>query len=182
MRVGLLVKVIVHSTLVLLAATLTAASLVPLIPTEWWAVRLLDFPRLPLAAALVAVSFALIPFVWRAPRSTTLVLALVVCALVADVRILWPYLPSQSSKLDACPVEQKLSVLVANVQLGNRDARPLVEMVSRSEPDLLLAMETDAWWDAALSPLRSSMPHALQRITGSYYGIHLVSRLAPGER
>lgn len=168
---------LVRYALVLVALALSAASLVPLVPTEWWAVRLLDFPRLPLAFALAAVCLALVPFLRRNPGMTATALALVTCALVVDLWILWPYLPGSTQRIEACPVERKLSVLVANVQLGNRNARPLVEAVEREQPDLFLAMETDAWWDEALTPLRASMPHGLQRITGSYYGINLLSRL-----
>ena len=163
--------------LLLLALVLAAASLIPLVPTEWWAVRLLDFPRLPLAFALAGAFLALVPFLRRNPGSTATALGVVASALVVDIWILWPYLPTPSPQAVACPVERKLSVLVANVQLGNRKARPLVETVERERPDLFLAMETDAWWDESLKPLRSSMPYALQRITGSYYGIHLLSRL-----
>ena len=170
-------KALARYALILLAATLAAASLVPLIPTEWWAVRLLDFPRLPLAAALAAVGIGLLFFLRGAPRSTAPVLAIVVWALVVDVWVLWPYLPTHGLRVDACPAGRRLSVLVANVQLGNRNAKPLVEAVERTEPDLFLAMETDAWWNEALKPVLASMPHALQRITGSYYGIHFFSRL-----
>ncbi|MGX9983072.1 endonuclease/exonuclease/phosphatase family protein [Methylobacterium fujisawaense] len=163
--------------LVLIALVLSSASLVPLIQTEWWAVRLLDFPRLPFAAGLLAVGFALLPFLRRAPRSALPALALVSLALAVNVWILWPYRPTGGTRVDECPVERRLSVMVANVQLGNRDAKSLVETIGREEPDLFLAMETDAWWDAALKPVLESMPHVLQRITGSYYGIHLYSRL-----
>lgn len=175
--VGPLVKALARLVLIVLAGTLAAASLVPLVPTEWWAVRLLDFPRLPLAFALAAVCLALMPFLRRNSETTATALALAACALIVDLCILWPYLPTSTQQADACPAERKLSVLVANVQLGNRNARPLVDAVERERPDLFLAMETDAWWDEALKPLRATMPHGLQRITGSYYGIHLLSRL-----
>lgn len=169
--------VLVRYAFVMLGMALSGASLIPLVEIEWWWVRLLDFPRLPLAFALAGVCLALVPFLRRAPGTTATALALVACALVVDLWILWPYLPTSTRQVDACPVERRLSVLVANVQLGNRNARPLVEAVEREQPDLFLAIETDAWWDEALKPLRPSMPHALQRITGSYYGIHLLSRL-----
>lgn len=168
---------LVRLALVLLAMALAVASLIPLIPTEWWAVRLLDFPRLPFAIALITTGLALVPFLRKFPKSTASVLAFVACALATDLWILWPYRPMGGTRVDECPVERRLAVMVANVQLGNRDAKPLVEAVGRVQPDLLLAMETDNWWDEALEPVRASMPHGLKWITGSYYGIHLFSRL-----
>jgi len=140
-------------------------------------VRLLDFPRLPFAAGLLALGLGLLFFLPESPKLTALTLALVAVALTVNAWVLRPYLPTGSLRVDACPAERRLSVMVANVQLGNREAHPLVEAVGQVEPDLFLAMETDAWWDAAMRPVLAAMPHALQRITGSYYGIHLYSRL-----
>ena len=159
-------KALVRYALILLAVVLATVSLVPLIPTEWWAVRLLDFPRLPFAVGLLAVGLALFPFVKGAPRSTIPALALATLALAVNAWILWPYRPTGGMQVDACPVERRLSVLIANVQFGNRNAAPLVEAIAREQPELFLAMETDAWWDEALKPVLASMPHALQRITG----------------
>ena len=168
---------LVRYTLLVLAVALSAASLIPLVPTEWWWVRLLDFPRLPFTVVLLAVGLGLLCYLWESPKSTASTLALVAVALTVDAWVLRPYLPTGGLSVDACPVERRLSVMVANVQLGNRRATQLVEAVARNEPDLFLAMETDAWWDEALKPVLAEMPHTLQRITGSYYGIHLYSRL-----
>ncbi|TXM77151.1 endonuclease/exonuclease/phosphatase family protein [Methylobacterium sp. WL69] len=168
---------LVRHPLLVVALALSAASLIPLVPTEWWWVRLLDFPRLPFALGLLAVGLGLLFFLRESARLTTSTLALVAVALTVDAWVLRPYLPTGGVNINACPAERRLSVMVANVQLGNRKAPPLVEAVARVEPDLFLAMETDAWWDEALKPVLAAMPHALQRITGSYYGIHLYSRL-----
>ncbi len=100
-----------------------------------------DFPRLPFAAALTAVGFCLALFLRIAPRTIGSALALVAVAFVVNATILWPYLPTGATRPDACPTERRLSVLVANVQLGNQIAEPLVDIIERVEPDLLLAME-----------------------------------------
>ena len=170
-------KFFVRFVLIALAATFAAASLIPLIPTEWWWVRLLDFPRLPFAAALIAVGVGLLMCFQGAPRSSGSALALVVVGLAVNGWILRPYLPSQGLAPDSCPAERRLSVLIANVQFGNREAGPLLAAVRRTEPDLFLAMETEAWWEDAFKPVADAMPYTLKRITGSYYGIHFFSRL-----
>lgn len=170
-------RLVARWALVLLAALLATASLVPLIPTEWWWVRLLDFPRLPFAAALVVVGVGLLICLRMAPRSSGPALALVAVGLTVNGWILRPYLPTRSVAADTCPAEQRLSILIANVQFGNHEAGPLLAAVRRTQPDLFLAMETDAWWEDVLKPVAEAMPHTLKRITGSYYGIHFFSRL-----
>ena len=169
-RLGLLLATVA-------AVALAIASLLPLMPTQWWAARLLDFPRLYWASGLMITGIGLLALL-RTFRATVLaLLCLIGIALGVNATVLWPYRPSLSSANEACPPAQRFSVLIANVQLGNRTSAPLLAEVQAAEPDLFLAMEVDAWWDAALAPLRQTMPHTVQQLTGSYYGIQLYSRL-----
>ncbi|MGI4952487.1 MAG: endonuclease/exonuclease/phosphatase family protein [Janthinobacterium lividum] len=158
-----------------------AATVLPLLPTEWWAARLLDFPRAYWAAALALAACGLLLSRHHAPRRIAAMLGLALVGIGINLAILWPYRPAAtrlaSSTAGACPTPQQFSVLIANVRLGNRNAAPLLEAVGRTAPDVFLAMETDAWWDQALRPVTASMPHTVQEITGSYYGIELFSRL-----
>ena len=168
---------VVYCLCMAVAALLIVASFLPLIGTEWWLVRLLDFPRLQFLIVLIAVGFALLFFIPRSPWTTLAMLAGIVSACLSHTVILWPYRPSGERFVDNYPADGRLSVMVANVQLGNRNAGALVEMVQGHKPDLFLAMETDTWWDRALRPIAATMPNTIQKITGSYYGIHLFSRL-----
>lgn len=159
------------------AAALIAASFLPLIETNAWWVRMLDFPRLQLLIALPIVGFLLLMFGRGTRRATQLLVVGIVAATVYHGVKLRPYLPWGDAMAATCAEEEQFSVMVANVQLGNRRAKELLDIVRGHEPDLFLAMETDEWWDEALAPLSSDMPHAIQKITGSYFGIHLFSRL-----
>ena len=172
-----MIRRVLLSTVIGMATVLIVCTFLPLVPTEWWGARLLDFPRLHWCIGLLLV-IACLPFFLRQARWLTgVVLGVALAALVVNVVILWPYRPDGGRRVEACPADRSLSVLIANVQLGNRNATKLLEAVRRIEPDLFLAMETDAWWDEALDPLRAKMPNVLKRITGSYYGIELYSRL-----
>ncbi len=166
----------IHIVVAILAVLLIAVSFIPLVETYWWIVRLADFPRLQFLVALLVIGAALLFFVKRAPLATGALFIGVLAAILANATTLWPFRPSGADFVSQCAEDRQLSVMVANVLLGNRNTAPLLEMVLREEPDLFLAMETDEWWDRALSPLAQTMPHRLQKITGSYYGIHLFSR------
>ncbi|WP_238280890.1 endonuclease/exonuclease/phosphatase family protein, partial [Methylobacterium goesingense] len=172
-----MIRRILHVVTLCAATALVACTLLPLVPTEWWAIRLLDFPRLHWAIGLMVVGIGVLLYPSKARWLTGLVLAAVLMALVVNVAILWPYRPDGGGHVESCPADRSLSVLIANVQLGNRNAPVLLDTVRKADPDLFLAMETDAWWDEALDPLRERMPNVLKRITGSYYGIELYSRL-----
>lgn len=163
--------------LAVIAIGLIGATLLPFIETKWWFVRLLDFPRVLFGLGLVLAALALAPFAGRFPRATLTLELGVLAALGTNAAVLWPYRPGQRAVAADCPVERTLSVMIANVQLGNRDAAPLLDTVAREKPDLFLAMETNEWWDKALAPVARDMPNEVKKITGSYYGIHFFSRL-----
>lgn len=172
-----MIRRVLHVLTLGAATGLVACTLLPLVPTEWWVVRLLDFPRLYWAVGLVGVAVPLLSFPLMTRWVTGIAIAAVLLALVVNVAILWPYRPSGAGQAEACPADRQLSVLIANVRLGNRRASRLLDAVHKADPDLFLPMETDVWWDGALDPLRERMPNVLKRITGSYYGIELYSRL-----
>ena len=109
----------------LIAAALVvafAAALLPFVPTRWWAVRLLDFPRLPFGIATL-VLLALLPFAaGRRPRAAMVLGAAGVVAVGADAAVLRPYIgwgAAPAVAADACPGERRLSVMIANVLLTN---------------------------------------------------------------
>lgn len=167
--------------LALIALALVIASFLPVVETNAWWVRMMDFPRLQLLIALVVTGTLLLLLARGAWGATVLLLSGIVGAIAYHGVKLWPYLPGEA-EVAACPAERRFSVMVANVKLGNRKAEPLLDIVRERQPDLFLAMETDEWWDRALSTLDGEMPYKVQRITGSYFGIHLFSRLPLSEK
>ena len=131
MRVSILV---LHVAAAILAVLLILVSFFPLVETYWWVMRLADFPRLQVLVALLVVGALLLFFVRRAPIPTAALLLGVLAAAVANATALWPYRPSGADFVNQCPADQQLSVLIANVLLGNRTADPLLDMVRRESP------------------------------------------------
>ena len=156
---------------------LVTLSLLPYVETNRWFVRMADFPRLQLLVALLAAIVVAAILLRRRRLVAGLVVAGLAAAALAHAVTLWPYRYGGHAFVQSCPDGSRLSVLVANVLMDNRSAAPIVEAVLRERPDIFLALETDAWWDKALAPLSDSMPHHIEDIGGSYYGIHLFSRL-----
>lgn len=157
------------------------ASLLPLVETNIWWIRFLDFPRLQLAVA-TTILLTLYILVRRHPvRLELLAVAGTVAALGHHAYKLHPYSmivrPMAVSQTD-CPQDQSLVVMVANVKRDNDRTQAFLDMVNQTAPDLLLVMETDASWDERLSPLSTDFPHAVQNIPkpDSHFGMHLFSK------
>ena len=70
-----------------------------------------------------------------------------------------------------------LTLLVANVLQDNRNASALLARIDRANPDLVLTLETNAWWDEHLDSLSARYPYAVRHPLENTYGMHLFSRL-----
>jgi endonuclease/exonuclease/phosphatase (EEP) superfamily protein YafD len=158
---------------VVLAAGVVVATVLPFAGVTAWWVRVLDFPRVQIAAlGLVALAIAGAAF----DRRRWLV---VVAACVAwQLGAVLPFTPLAPEEVEpAGPDAPRIRLLVANVLQTNRDAAPLLREVAATDPDVFLAMETDAWWADALAPLHADYPHRLSEPLPNTYGIILYSRL-----
>lgn len=162
---------------VALAVFVVAATGLPLLKLRWWVVRVLDFPRLQIAA-LGVVAMALL---LRADPATTvhvgLGAALALSLVVQTLRIL-PYTPFWRRQVQDAPgTGARVSLLVSNVLMTNRDASRLLALVRRLDPDLVLLAEPDAWWEGAMREIEAERPHTLKQPLDNTYGLLLYSRL-----
>ena len=77
---------------------------------------------------------------------------------------------------DADPGET-VGLLVANVLMGNRNAEGLLRQITREDPDLILLLETDAWWAERLEGLERKYTRQVKLPQPDTYGMILYSRL-----
>lgn len=171
---------ILHTLLRLGAALVVVWTLLPLLRSDAWYVRVFEFPRVQIATIGAATLLG-----WAAvadrPGLPDLVL---LCALAASLlyqllRIL-PYTPLHAKQLrDAVrpDADHTLRLIVSNVLTSNRNAQALLRLVQERRPDLLLTVETDHWWQQQLDTLAADYPHAVKHPLDNLYGMHLYSRL-----
>ena len=165
-----------------LAVVLTILSLVP---GSHWAVRLWDFPRLQIAfaAALAGIVYGAV-FFERRPAEWAF-LAAVTLAALWQMRKIYPYTwiaPVQVQRSARPPrghggQHPSLRLLITNVLMENREHHRLLQVIRDADPDVILAVETDAAWAAALEPLAERYPQVVRRPQDNWYGMMLFSRL-----
>ena len=163
-----------------LGLLLVIVTALPLVPSNDWAIRIWDFPRLQIAALLALALAATVAVLGlRRWPARALGVALLLSVGWQAWRI-WPYTPLHpvvAGMVASCEERSKLDLLVANVLYSNDDAGPLLEMVRRTQPDVVLLVETDADWARMLEPLRASYPHVVDHPRpGGEYGFFLLSR------
>jgi len=160
------------------AALLVLATLLPLLPLRVWWIRGFDFPRLQLAGlALLTGALALL---WGS--GTWQVGVVLGCLLVMLVQLahVLPWTPlwrKQVIDADDDTEQAQLTLMVANVLTDNRNADDLTRQIHAEQPDLVLTLESDAWWGEQLSrALDEGWPHSVKIPLDNLYGMHLFSR------
>ena len=167
--------------LLLLLLLAVGVSFLPLVETNAWWIRYADFPRLQLAVVLL-VLVALFGVLCRRPgRSGWTVVLLAVLAVGYHAWHLYPYsrtVDPVAISARSCAPGSSLHVMIANVQKRNEEAEEFLDLVAEVDPDVLLVMETDDWWDDHLVPLQDRYPEKRQFIPNDHgaYGMHLLSR------
>lgn len=161
-------------------AALAVATLLPLWRNPHWTVRALDFPRLQLAAAALGLLVAQLLVLDLAHAiSWFLIVANLVC-LAAQAWWILPYTriwPKEVKTARETDPERTLTILTSNVLTPNRNAAALIGLVEQYEPDLLVTLESDQWWEDQLAVLETQMPFSIKCPLDNLYGMHVFSRL-----
>ncbi|HEJ9094245.1 endonuclease/exonuclease/phosphatase family protein [Serratia odorifera] len=167
----------ITATLTLLLALVTVA---PMSKHPAWWIRVWDFPRLQILALSLLVLLANLLFLpLSSPLVWTLMAVNLACVIYQAVWI-YPYTAlSKPQVLDYTGYQSKprLRILVSNVLTPNRHADKLLALVAAERPDVLVAVETDAWWETQLAPLERDYPYRLACPQDNLYGMHVYSRL-----
>lgn len=169
-----------ETALTILGWLMVAATVVPLVKADYWAIRVFDFPRLQITAVFVVL---LAVYAWAREDPGTadnLLLALLVACLVYQLWRIWPYTflhSKQVQRVDAADPQRSLSILISNVLMTNRRSEELRALIRRHDPDIILTLESDGWWEQELREFEPSHPHTLRRPQGNTYGMLLYSRL-----
>lgn len=159
-----------------------ALSFLPLVETNVWWVRYADFIRVQLVVVLGICVPALL-MLGGAKNAVGVALALLaVGGLGYHGYRLHPYFGTAGEMAIAagsCTDEDRLRVMVANVQKSNEHRVRFLDVATQAEPDLLLLLETDAWWNEAIEPLTERYPFVVEHIPeeDQAFGMHLLSRL-----
>lgn len=166
-----------------LTGVLVAFTLLPFSKLRFGAIRGLAFPRLQLF--WIAMGLAVVAVV--TPGGFWLALVLVAVGLVQLGYIvkftpLWARQSVDADEHLSADARCHVSLIAANVKKSNRDYDALIALVRRQRPDIVMAIEVDADWIAALEQgLEEAYPHWVNVPKETGYGICLMSRLALDE-
>jgi endonuclease/exonuclease/phosphatase (EEP) superfamily protein YafD len=174
---------VLRTAALVLAALTVVLTALPLLRARAWWVRVWDFPRVQLAglglAALALLAAAGAPTAGGVDAAAALATA---AAVVWQGALVWRYTrlaPREVQRARAPDPARTLSLVMSNVLQTNRDADRLGAVLRAAEADVILCVETDAWWAERLDGLarEGGYAHAVRCPLDNTYGMLLYSRL-----
>lgn len=161
---------------------LAVVSLLPLSQRTHWLIRLWDFPRLQLTAFALALLVASAIWLPIGKTTTWFLVAIQFACCAWQLWWIFPYTPLAARtvqryqrKRDEKFVEEHLRILTVNVLEHNRNAVELVRMINRERPDIIVAVETDDWWEKQLTDIEDDLPNVVRVPQNNLYGMMLYS-------
>lgn len=163
----------------IITALFVLATLAPGIRTSVWWIRGFDFPRLQLLLLSAVVLVAQLAFHPIDEPWTLAIIVLNAGCMLWQAWWIWPYTPLARTEVEDASAGRgtRIRLMASNVMMHNRDSDRLLALVREHRPDVLIALETDAWWESQLDALLEQMPHVVRCPLDNLYGMHLYARL-----
>lgn len=166
---------------IFLSCLVTGLSLLSLIhDLSYWYFKILDFPRLQyfILAVVCLILFLLINKKWNW-LSFLVTGGLAVSILIQGVKI-GPYWFGEKTVPDAAGAEEEkinsVKVMVANILIDNDNYSEFLDLVEKTDPDLLLVMEVDQEWIDNLENIQEDYPFSMEHPLKNAYGMALYSK------
>ncbi len=155
------------------------ATLLPLINSGIWWIRIFDFPRVQIAIiALLAIvlSYFYLDYNWYLKLSLQIVLAVSIYYQLKYVIVYTPIYKTRSKKSSG-QNKDTFTLLVSNIRMDNKDKNRFIALVEKENPDILLINEPNKAWAKAIEKLDKNFPFAIKRPLENTYGMMLLSKL-----
>ena len=163
-------------------AFVIAVTLLSLLRSKAWWIRVWDFPRVQLAVlGVIALVTGWVTEPSLGPLLHRVFLGAVALAVAYQAALVWRYSPFAPKEVQgsrsAAGTRPGLSLAISNVLQTNRDAERLIRVLRSADPDIVLCVETDEWWRERLDVLQATHRHTVTCPQTNTYGMVLYSRL-----
>lgn len=166
-------------TVIIFTILIVLLTILPLSRVTHWTIRILDFPRLQILSISIILLIVILLFTDLQKPITWLLISLTTLCLSWHLWWILPYTFLWKKEVISCKNnrENTLSIITSNVLTPNKNAEALIQLVKNHQPDILITLESDLWWEQQLSVLESDMPFTIKCPLDNLYGMHLYSKL-----
>ncbi len=148
---------------------------------DWW-IRAFDFPRVLILIILLAGLLAMTVFLLHHGGWHYVLGGVLLVCIGYQISKIYAYTPiAPYEVVDAKAVADddpnRLSLFIANVLMTNHESEKLLAMIRDRQPDIVLTLETNTWWEERLDVLEKEYKYTIKVPMENLYGMHLYSRL-----
>jgi endonuclease/exonuclease/phosphatase (EEP) superfamily protein YafD len=163
---------------------LICVSFLSLSTNEKWWIRVHDFPRIQyvvLAFVLLIAEVLLLDY-----SKVSFWLLFIPTLIVVSYQLWWilPYTKLYSQEVaqtyDLDDINS-IKIMTANVLMTNKNVEKLVLLIKENEPDILVTLETNYWWQTQLKVIENDYPYRMSCPQENLYGMHVYSRYVLSE-
>lgn len=166
--------------LIILSWLVVIATLIPLKAGDAWWIRAFDFPRVQITVVAVVLLLVIVLFVNDFRFYDYLTIVALLGSIGLQAWQIFPYTPLAPVQVQASKKhesESALYLLIANVFMDNKDTAKLKAQVRAMDPDIILVVEVNRWWESQLQSLQTDYPYFVAHPLENTYGMILYSRL-----
>ena len=154
-------------------------SFLPLIKSQYWWIRVLDFPRVQVAFFCVVTLVAYTYFfgVHTLPQGFfVLLLALALINEAIHIYRFTIFSPVQALRSRIKAPKNSFSIMVSNVRMSNTRYANYLKVVRETDPDILLVNEPGHKWAQELAVLDKTYPYSIKCPLDNTYGMMFFSK------
>jgi endonuclease/exonuclease/phosphatase (EEP) superfamily protein YafD len=166
--------------LAILTALLAVFTLLPLWKHDAWWVRGFDFPRLQFMVLALVLLIADIVFLDYDDSQFYILVIVAVSCFIFHLAWILPYtklFPLEVKASKDLVKDNQISIITSNVLTPNKKYQDLLNLVDKYDPDIVVTLETDQWWEDKLKVLEQVYQHTMKCPLDNKYGMHVYSRL-----
>ncbi len=170
-----------YVTIAIIALILAVCSIASIFrDTENRFLKMLDFTRIQLflTSFLCLIILAITAKKWK--WYDYLLITAILIGLVTNGAYLINYTPLVPVAVpfakDLKSTDEQFTLLIANVKMSNKNSQELIKLIELKNPDLILAMEVNKWWDGQLKAIENKYPYSQHTINEVAYGMVLYSK------
>lgn len=153
-------------------------TILPIVRSETWWVRIWDFPKLQM------MGLGIISLMFLTLTDSNSLFEKILCVLILSNILflafkIFPYTVFSKNQVFLAENNQKdhtISVLITNVYMENKNVKKCLDIITKVSPDIILAVETNNRWQKGLKVLEEEYPFHIQVPLENTYGMMFFSK------
>lgn len=169
-----------HDILYYVSIFIIVSTFIPFIRNDYWIFRVFEYPRLQKLVLNIGLLIAILLFSFPGSTWEYIVAAGLFINLIYLCYLVFPFTRLGKVQIVSSTNPHgpnNISILIANVYQGNRRTDEYKQLIKSCDPDIVLMVETNKWWQQQMDSITNDYPHQIKVPLENTYGMILYSRL-----